>query len=134
MVFVFGSDSFTLGVRDSIMIAHSFTGTEFGPAQNMHGATYTVDVDFICSDLVKKSNWVIDIGFASDILSDVLKEYNFKNLNDIYPDDNTTTEFMCREIYKKLEPKLQERQFRGKVRVKLFESHKAWASYSNDII
>jgi len=51
-------ESYTLGIRDSIMIAHSFTGEEFGPAQNMHGATYTVDVEFTKPELVEKSNWV----------------------------------------------------------------------------
>ena len=51
-------ESFSLGIKDSIMIAHSFQGEEFGPAQNLHGATYTVDVEFIKPDLVEKSNWV----------------------------------------------------------------------------
>ena len=51
-------ESYSLGIRDSIMIAHSFQGEEFGPAQNLHGATYTVDVEFIKPDLVEKSNWV----------------------------------------------------------------------------
>jgi 6-pyruvoyl-tetrahydropterin synthase len=120
---------FNLGIRDSIMIAHSFKGEEFGPAQNMHGATYTVDVDFSTPELAEKSNWVIDIGAASDILSEVLSEYNFKNLNEIYPNENTTTEFMCREIHRKLVNKLIKRNFKGGLNVKLFESHKAWASY-----
>ena len=51
-------ESFSLGIRDSIMIAHSFQGEEFGPAQNLHGATYTVDVEFMKPELVEKSNWV----------------------------------------------------------------------------
>ena len=51
-------DSFTLGIRDSIMIAHSFRGEEFGPAQNMHGATYTVDVEFTSPEIAEKLNWV----------------------------------------------------------------------------
>ena len=89
--------SYTLGIRDSIMIAHSFDGSEFGPAQGLHGATYTVDVDFVTDDLVPKLNWVIgellfenpashlviqcfnlDIGSASDMLSEILKKYNYK--------------------------------------------------------
>jgi hypothetical protein len=56
------SEGFSLGIRDSIMIAHSFSGEEFGPAQALHGATYTVDVDFCANELVDKCNWVIDIG------------------------------------------------------------------------
>lgn len=52
------TEAFTLGIRDSIMVAHSFKGEEFGPAQGMHGATYTVDVDFTKPELVEDSNWV----------------------------------------------------------------------------
>ena len=66
------------------------------------------------------------------MLSDVLKKYNFKNLDDLFS-ENTTTEFMCREIHKQLREKLIKKNFRGKLRVKLFESHKAWASYYDDI-
>lgn len=124
---------YKLGIRDSIMIAHSFSGEEFGPAQNMHGATYTVDVEFIRNELEERCNWVIDIGEASTILSEVLSVYNFKNLNELFPDENTTTEFMCREIHDKLSDRLQHTKFRGGLKVKLFESHKAWASYKANI-
>ena len=86
-------------------------------------------MEFIKPDLVGKSNWVIDIGEASNTLSDVLSKYNYKNLNDIFPDDNTTTEFMCREIHKELSVRLIKKLFKGRLKVKLFESHKAWASY-----
>jgi 6-pyruvoyltetrahydropterin/6-carboxytetrahydropterin synthase len=111
---------FTLGVRDSIMIAHSFKGEEFGPAQNLHGATYTVDVDFQSSDLVENSNWVIDIGLASDILSEVLRQYNFKNLDELFPNINTTTEFMCKVIHGELKDRLcKKSKFKGKLSVKL---------------
>lgn len=99
----------------------------------MHGATYTVDVDFIASSLVTSSNWVIDIGQASDMLHDILSKYNFKNLNDIYPNDNTTTEFMCYVIHKELCLKLRDINFKGSLQVKLHESHKAWASYCDTV-
>eukprot|EP01041_Mallomonas_annulata_P004145 gene4145-8241_t len=125
-----GSDSFSLGIRDSIMIAHSFKGEEFGPAQNLHGATYTVDVDFTSNALQDKVNWVVDIGEASQMLSEVLQQYNFKHLNELFPDENTTTEFMCRVIHRDLESKLKHKCFQGNMSVKLWESHKAWASYS----
>jgi hypothetical protein len=59
------SSEYCLGIRDSIMIAHSFKGSEFGPAQNLHGATYTVDVEFSKPELVQSSNWV----FSSNILT-----------------------------------------------------------------
>eukprot|EP00981_Chlorochromonas_danica_P011336 scaffold3873_cov177-Ochromonas_danica.AAC.16 len=110
---------FTLGVRDSIMIAHSFQGTEFGPAQQLHGATYTVDVDFIRDQLTPGSNWVIDIGEASSKLSEVLQEFNFHNLNEIFPCENTTTEFMCKAIHRRLATWLEEKSFQGGLRVKL---------------
>lgn len=62
----------------------------------MHGATYTVDAEFKTDALVEKSNWVVDIGAASEMLASVLSKYNFKNLNEIFPGQNTTTEFMCK--------------------------------------
>ena len=130
------TDGFTLGIRDSIMIAHSFSGEEFGPAQNMHGATYTVDVDFDSPELAEDSNWVIDIGEASALLSEVLKKYNFKVLNELFPDENTTTEFMCKTIHGDLAECLRKRKggaWRGRMRVKLHESHKAWAAYAKDV-
>ncbi|CAM9779975.1 unnamed protein product [Heterosigma akashiwo] len=113
------------------MIAHSFKGEEFGPAQQMHGATYTVDVEFEAEELVDKCNWVVDIGEASEILSNVLRKYNFKNLNELFPDDNTTTEFMCKAIFDDIAACLEN--FKGSMCVKLHESHKAWASYTGDV-
>ena len=124
--------AFSLGVRDSIMIAHSFTGEEFGPAQALHGATYTVDVDFSTPKLVEGSNWVIDIGAASGMLAEVLAKYNFKNLNDVFA-ENTTTEFMCRAIHNDLAIRLRGKCWQGGLRVKLHESHKAWAAYSREV-
>lgn len=67
----------------------------FTPLQ-MHGATYTVDAEFKTDALVEKSNWVVDIGAASEMLAAVLSKYNFKNLNEVFPGQNTTTEFMCK--------------------------------------
>jgi 6-pyruvoyltetrahydropterin/6-carboxytetrahydropterin synthase len=62
----------------------------------LHGATYTVDVEFKSRQLAPKLNWVVDIGEASDVLGGVLKRYNFKNLDEVFPGENTTTEFMCK--------------------------------------
>jgi 6-pyruvoyl-tetrahydropterin synthase len=126
--------TFSLGVRDSIMIAHSFHSDKFGPATQMHGATYTVDVDFVSESLEEDVNWVIDIGIASDLLSRVLQRYNFQNLNEVFPGENTTTEFMCRVIHKDLQSLLNDQKcFTGKMSVKLHESHKAWASFTADV-
>ncbi|CAN0159192.1 unnamed protein product, partial [Phaeothamnion confervicola] len=123
---------FSLGIRDSIMIAHSFSGKEFGPAQELHGATYTVDVEFEADDLAPKLNWVVDIGEASSILTEVLSKYNFKNLNELFPGENTTTEFMCRAIFKDIVAQCPH-GFRGAICVKLWESHKAWACYRGEV-
>jgi 6-pyruvoyltetrahydropterin/6-carboxytetrahydropterin synthase len=127
------ASGYSLGVRDSIMIAHSFTGEEFGPAQSLHGATYTVDVELSSPELVEKVNWVIDIGEFSSLISEVISAYNFKNLNDIFPDENTTTEFMCRKIHDDIASKLKRRSPKAALSVKLHESHKAWASFSNTL-
>ena len=124
---------FSLGVRDSLMIAHSFHNNPmFGPAGSMHGATYTCDVEFLAQELHPETNWVIDIGKASDILSDVIKKYNLKNLDDVFPGGiMTTTEFMAKQIHDDIQERLQEqcKDFSGCIRVKLWESHRAWASY-----
>lgn len=134
---VSGSDlPYSLGVRDSLMIAHSFhQHPSFGPAGGTHGATYTCDVEFLSAQLNKETNWVIDIGKASDVVSDVLKKYNLKNLDDIFPGKvMTTTEFMARQIHDDIQERLDSAcsEFEGCVRVKLWESHKAWATYTGN--
>mmetsp|Transcript_27443 Transcript_27443/g.57279 ORF Transcript_27443/g.57279 Transcript_27443/m.57279 type:complete len:211 (+) Transcript_27443:25-657(+) len=130
---------YTLAIRDSIMIAHSFHGhPSFGPAGGMHGATYTVDVEFASASLHPECNWVIDIGVASDLLAEVLKKYNYKNLDELFGEGvMTTTEFMCKTIHNGIVEKLKEKYdkegdengFKGWFKVSLWESHKAWASY-----
>ena len=129
---------YTLAIRDSIMIAHSFHNhPSFGPAGELHGATYTVDIEFASKKLHKECNWVIDIGVASDLVAEVLKKYNYKNLDEVFGDDiMTTTEFMCQTIHKDIAEKLRERYangeengFEGWIKVSLWESHKAWASF-----
>ena len=128
---------FTLGVRDSLMIAHSFHDhPAFGPAGGMHGATYTCDVEFCSAHLVDGTNWVIDIGKASDILADVLSLFNLKNLDEVFPNgEMTTTEFMCKVIHDCLVQRIREdvADFKGEIRVKLWESHKAWASFVGEV-
>ena len=100
----------------------------------MHGATYTVDVEFASSSLHPTCNGVIDIGAASDIVAEVLKKYNYTNLEESVM---TTTEFMCRVIFDGIVEKLKEKHekdgdedaFEGWIKVSLLESHKAWASF-----
>ena len=131
-----GDRAFTLGIRDSFMVAHSFhQHPSFGPAGGMHGATYTCDVEFCTDRLNEDTNWVLDIGQASQMLSEVLSKYNFKNLDELFPKKLTTTEFMARQIHSDLKERLQTecKNFSGDICVKLWESHKAWASYSGRI-
>lgn len=129
---------YTLAIRDSIMIAHSFHDhPSFGPAGGLHGATYTVDVEFASLDLHPECNWVIDIGVASDMVAEVLKKYNYKNLDEVFGKDvMTTTEFMCKTIFEGVVNNLKEKyglsdeeSFKGWIKVTLWESHKAWASF-----
>ena len=134
----------TLSIRDSLMIAHSFHNhPSFGPAGGMHGATYTVDVEFASARLHNECNWVIDIGLASELVAEVLKEYNYKNLDEVFGGGvMTTTEFMCRVIHEGVVKKLRERygvnvdeeMFEGWIKITLWESHKAWGSYEGPVL
>jgi len=128
---------FALGVRDSFMIAHSFhNNPKFGPAGGLHGATYTCDVEFLSKDLVEDAHWVIDIGVATTLLKQVLAKYNYKNLDDVFPDKTlTTTEFMARQIHQDLCELLRSecKEFQGNLCVKLWESHAAWASFTGKV-
>ena len=85
-------------VRDHIMIAHSFKGEFFGPAQAMHGATFVVDACFM-SNTLDTNNVVIDIGAAHNALKEVLQPINYANLDEIpeFTGHNTTTEFLTRQ-------------------------------------
>ena len=87
---------YTVTVRDHMMIAHSFKGDVFGPAQRLHGATYVVDVEFRRPD-VDADGIVVDIGRATDTLKHILGELNFRNLDDVsaFAGRNTTTEFLA---------------------------------------
>jgi 6-pyruvoyltetrahydropterin/6-carboxytetrahydropterin synthase len=76
-------------------------------------------------------NIIHTIGEASNMVTEVLSQYNFKNLDEVCPFENTTTEYMCKTIHNKIAEKLSLKNFKGGLRVKLFESHKAWASYYN---
>lgn len=84
----------------------------------------------------EKNNWVIDIGKALSILSDVLGEYNFKNLDEVFPDETlmTTTEFMAKTVHDGVAKRVREEcGFTGSIKVKLWESHMAWASYEGKV-
>lgn len=109
------------------MIAHSLPDPFFGPAQNMHGATYVVDVSFHAKEMTQQ-NVVIDIGEAKSITKDVLAGLNYKNLDEleIFKGQLTTTEFLAKYIHDQVKTKAN---FSGSISVCLGETHDAWASY-----
>jgi len=131
---------YSLNVRDHFMIAHSFTGEVFGPAQRLHGATYVVDATFLREGL-DDDGLVVDIGLASQQLAAILATMNYQNLDDHpeFEDRNTTTEVLAHEIQTRLADAIQ----RGKLgpsasglsalRITLHESHVAWASYEGPL-
>jgi 6-pyruvoyl-tetrahydropterin synthase len=122
---------FSVTVRDHMMIAHSLRGETFGPAQNLHGATYVVDATFRRSEL-DADGVVVDIGRATDELHSVLAELNYRNLDDepSLAGVNTTTEELARLIADRLAERLRDavRELDALV-VTLHESHVASASY-----
>ena len=131
---------YRLTVRDHVMIAHSFRGEIFGPAQRTHGATYVVDVTFQRREL-DDHDLVVDIGLASEALKAVLAEFNFQNLDELteFQGRNTTTEFMARVIFERLATAIQlGRLGEGAggleaMTVTLHESHIAWASFEGPL-
>lgn len=131
---------YSLTVRDHMMIAHSFSGEVFGPAQNLHGATYTVDVTFRRPTL-DDDNLVIDIGLASETLGKVLAAFNYRNLDDVpdLADQNTTTEYLAGIIFERMAGAILEGELGAaghgiaSIEVTLSESHVAWASYENTL-
>jgi 6-pyruvoyl-tetrahydropterin synthase len=131
---------FSVTIRDHLMIAHSFQGEVFGPAQRLHGATYVVDATFRRATL-DADGIVVDIGRATEVLRDVLGELGYRNLDDEvdFAGTNTTTEALARVVADRLADRalageLGEgaRDLDGLV-VTLRESHIAWASYERPL-
>jgi 6-pyruvoyl-tetrahydropterin synthase len=124
---------FSVTVRDHMMIAHSFRGEVFGPAQRLHGATYVVDATFKRTAL-DADNLVVDIGRAAEQLHAVLAELSYRNLDD-EPDFagvNTSTEALAQVVADRLAERAQGWGLDGLV-VTLHESHVAWASYERPL-
>jgi 6-pyruvoyl-tetrahydropterin synthase len=127
---------FTVEVRDHIMIAHSFRGSVFGPAQAMHGATFVVDAAILSREL-DENGIVVDIGCAHTVLKEILGSLNYKNLDELpeFKGINTTTEFLCKHIRDRIAKAAHEGKLGREprdlfaVRVTLSESHVARASY-----
>ena len=129
---------FSVTVRDHVMIAHSFKGDVFGPAQRLHGATYVVDVEFKRRTL-DADGIVIDIGRATDVLRSLLAELNYRNLDDVpeFRGRNTTTEFLAHVIFSRLVTAGKQGDLGPggsdleRIRVTLHESHVASASFED---
>jgi len=131
---------YKLNVRDHFMIAHSFRGEAFGPAQRLHGATYVVDATFKRPDL-DEDGLVVDIALAGEQLKAVLDAFNYRNLDDVpeFEGHNTTTEFLAREIQERLVRAIHDGKLGSNalgcssIEVTLNESHVAWASYEASV-
>ena len=127
---------YSVTVRDHVMIAHSFDGDVFGPAQRLHGATYVVDAEFRRSEL-DGDGIVIDIGLAGNLLRAVLEDLNYRNLDDLpeYKGMNTTTEALAGDIFARLADRLRGAGLDSasggpaSLKITLHESHIAWAAY-----
>jgi 6-pyruvoyltetrahydropterin/6-carboxytetrahydropterin synthase len=132
---------FCLTVRDHIMIAHSFEGEVFGPAQRMHGATFVVDLELRRPDL-NADGIVADIGLVGGLLKSVLAPINYRNLDDLpdFAGRNTTTEVLAREICHRVRDLIRDgalgeeaKTALAALKVTLRESHVAWASYETGL-
>jgi 6-pyruvoyl-tetrahydropterin synthase len=131
---------FSVTVRDHMMIAHSFRGDVFGPAQRLHGATFVVDATFRRAEL-DADGIVVDIGLATRVLSDVVGALNYRNLDDepTFAGTNTTTEVLARHVADRLADAVRAGEL-GEgahalvgIAVSLHESHLAWASYERGL-
>lgn len=131
---------FTITVRDHFMIAHSFRGEVFGPAQALHGATYVVDAAFRRPDL-DADGIVVDIGLATQQLGEVLAELNYRNLDDepAFAGVNTSTEFLAKVVADRLAQRVHDGALGEAARgcaglsVVLHESHVASAGYEREL-
>jgi 6-pyruvoyl-tetrahydropterin synthase len=131
---------FSVTVRDHMMIAHSFHGEVFGPAQRLHGATYIVDATFRRAAL-DADNIVVDIGRAAKALHTVVGELSYRNLDDeaAFAGMNTSTEALAQVVSDRLADRVHAgalgeaaRELAG-ITVTLRESHVAWASYERTL-
>ncbi|GHF28310.1 6-pyruvoyl tetrahydropterin synthase family protein [Streptomyces griseoluteus] len=131
---------FSITVRDHIMIAHSFRGDVFGPAQRLHGATFLVDATFRREQL-DEDNIVVDIGLATRELGSITAELNYRNLDDDpeFAGVNTSTEFLAKVVADRLAERIAKGALGegakglSALSVTLHESHIAWASYERGL-
>jgi 6-pyruvoyl-tetrahydropterin synthase len=125
---------FRVTVRDHMMIAHSFTGEVFGPAQRLHGATYVVDASFLGPEL-GPDGILVDIGRATVVLREVLGDLTYRNLDDeeAFAGVNTSTEVLAKTVADRLAARARELGAVERIAVTLHESHVASAGYERDL-
>ena len=131
---------YSVTVRDHFMIAHSFRGPVFGPAQRLHGATYVVDMELRRPEL-DPDGIVVDIGLATQVLHQVLQDLNFRNLDEepAFAGRNTTTEFMARVLFDRVAQRIRSGELGPhagglrQLKMTLHESHLAWAAYEGSL-
>jgi len=126
---------FSLAVSDHFMIAHSFRGEIFGPAQGLHGATYAVEMELRRAEL-DEHGLVADIGLLRGLLREVLEGFDYRNLDaePAFRGINTTTEFLAREIWRRAQTRIAQGALKtsaglSALKVTLRESPVAWAAY-----
>mgnify|MGYP001256472933 FL=1 len=129
---------YELKIRDYCFVAHSLKDEFFGPAKNLHGVTYVVDLIISSKELIEK-NVIIDIGIADKVLKNVITQYNYKNLDDIDKFNNhiTTNEYMAKQFVDDICMELQNINYPinklYSIKVELKENHIASASYIKTI-
>ena len=131
---------FAVEVRDHVMIAHSFTGEMFGPAQALHGATFVIDAAFM-AEALDPNGVVVDIGRAHEVLRAIVKDINYRNLDDLpeFSGHNTTTEFLTKYVFDRLAAAARtgglgrDGRELAAIRVTISESHVARAWYEGPL-
>jgi 6-pyruvoyltetrahydropterin/6-carboxytetrahydropterin synthase len=131
---------YSVGVRDHVMIAHSFQGEVFGPAQKLHGATFVIDCEFRAEKLAP-DNIVVDIGRATTAVKGICADISYQNLDDLalFEGQNTTTEFLARHVFERLRAAAKAGELGPgseavtSIKVTLWESHIAWAAFEGAV-
>jgi 6-pyruvoyltetrahydropterin/6-carboxytetrahydropterin synthase len=129
---------YELKIRDYCFVAHSLRDEFFGPAKNLHGVTYVVDLLISSKELIEK-NVIIDIGIANKVLKNVIAQYNYKNLDDIdkFSNQITTTEYMAKQFVDDICIELKNINYPinklYSIKIELKENHIASASYIKTI-
>jgi 6-pyruvoyl-tetrahydropterin synthase len=125
---------YSVTVSHHFMIAHSLVGDVFGPAQQLHGATYVVEAE-LRREVLDPDGIICDIGRALDLLKAVLGDFDYRNLDELaeFRGRNTTTEFLASEIHRRLARRINEgalgAQAIASLKVVLRETPVAWAAY-----